>query len=272
MIVGVLLSVGRHPTAHRERVCHADLAALRVALASGERVIGLHLGQAHDVLRDYGAYGLTELICMDPGARQESGTAALQRSVRAHGIRLLVAGNLGENPGATGLLPYRLAHTLGWPIWPACVSLTRIAHQWQATLRLDAQTRRRQTVADGAMLVAAAQGIEDMVYAATRRDRMRLLDDGGHVLPSAPPARLSAAAPPNTGGAAPSMPKPAWTRPDPRDNAAARLATLRGLRSSATGRILHELTPEQAVPHVLAFLEQYGLQTPPTHDEGCSPS
>ncbi|HVR53068.1 MAG TPA: hypothetical protein VMS38_25315 [Pseudorhodoferax sp.] len=262
MKIGVLLSVGQHPASRRARASHADLAALRLALATGLPVVGLHAGAMHEALRDYGAYGLEALQCLDaPSAQDGPACDHLARHVAGLGITCLVAGALGERPEAQGLFPYRVAHALGWPLHPGVVALQRAGARWQAIARLDATTRRCHGLDQGAVLQAWPAGLQHMAYAALRRERLRI-DSGEAGARTAAPAAACTALPISPTLPAPRMPQPAWTRPDARDNAATRLATLRGERAHAASQRIDAPTPQEAAQHLLAFLRRHGLPVP----------
>lgn len=252
--LGILLSRGLHPTSHRARASHADLAALRIALDTGLPVIGLHVGAFDESLRDYGAYGLRELRLLES-------LDQLAPCVAQAGIGLLLAGSLGEAPGADGLFPYRAAQALGWPLRPELVQLQQADGGWHALSRLGTTLRRRHALTAPAVLLAAPVDTGAMAYAAQQRARLVVHGSEGHAAPVSRAARGPEAGTP--------MPQPAWTRPDPEANAATRLATLRGLRTDAGGRIVTAPTADEAVRHLLGFLRRHGLKVSndPTKDE-----
>lgn len=108
------------------------------------------------------------------------------------------------------------------------------------------------------MLQAWPAGPQHMAYAALRRERLRI--DCSEAGPRA--AGPAAALPMSPTLPASRVPQPAWTRPDARDNAAARLATLRGERAHVASQRIDAPTPQEAAQHVLAFLRRHGLPVP----------
>ena len=112
MKILVLLSQGRHPVSRRAAPVELELQAIGLARRVAWQVVGLHAGPATDMLAECGGYGLDFIHRLD--APPEPG--ALARIIRALEPDLVLAGRRGMGGNDSGLLPYCVAHALGWPI------------------------------------------------------------------------------------------------------------------------------------------------------------
>jgi electron transfer flavoprotein beta subunit len=119
MRVVVLLSSGRHPVSGRPAPVEVELQAIRLARRIAMHVIGVHAGPETDLLREHGGYGIDFIHRLDGPAE----TATLLPTVRALEPDILLAGRRGMGGTDSGMLPYRLAHALGWPIVADATSL-----------------------------------------------------------------------------------------------------------------------------------------------------
>ncbi|PWC31308.1 electron transfer flavoprotein subunit beta [Azospirillum sp. TSO35-2] len=123
--VAILLSVGRHPVSGRARRAPTDARALEMALGlPAVRRTALHAGDpASPALRDYLGMGLDRLtvLAMAHGCDPVEPLAAHLRSL-SPGI--VLTGNRAEGGEDSGMLPYRVAHTLGVAIVPDVVAIT----------------------------------------------------------------------------------------------------------------------------------------------------
>ncbi|GBQ20492.1 electron transfer flavoprotein subunit beta [Acetobacter estunensis NRIC 0472] len=115
----VLLSAGIDPVSGRPAPVGGEVRAIGLARALGAKtLIGLHAGASVPALADYGGYGLKEIICLS-GGEHDPVAALAQFLIRASNVSapdLVLAGTRGCGGADTGLLPYRLAEKLGWPI------------------------------------------------------------------------------------------------------------------------------------------------------------
>lgn len=255
MRVGVLLSVGMHPGSGRQRVSQADLAALRLAQASGEQVIGLHSGELVDVLEDYGAYGLRELRLVSASGQVDAVTGIAQ-CVAELGLDVLVAGAVGETPLSRGMLPYLVAEALSWRVIPAAVRLEMRERTWRAAARLDGAIERRYPDAGRCVLLARPGDTEETAYAADQRSLLSIRFHPANGRGGAP----SGATPSSEAITAARMPQPPWMLPDPGEAAAKRLLFLRGDGLRRQGKVLLAPTPEQACEELFAVLHRNGLR------------
>lgn len=125
--VAVLLSVGRHPVSGRARRAPTDARALELALSlpPGRRT-ALHAGSPDSpALRDYLGMGLAELTVLAMAEGRDPTDALLARlRALSPAPSILLTGNRAEGGEDSGMLPYNLAHALGWAIVPDVVALT----------------------------------------------------------------------------------------------------------------------------------------------------
>lgn len=121
--IAVLVSVGRHPVSGVARYSRNDAAALETGLAlaqqHGALLDVLHAGDASTpALRDYLALGAARVEVL-PCGEHDDATAALAK--RVQGYDLVLTGTCAEGAFDTGMLPYRLADALGYPLVGAAV-------------------------------------------------------------------------------------------------------------------------------------------------------
>lgn len=259
MKAGVLLSVGMHRGSGRQRVSHADLSALRLAQLSGMPVVGIHAGGFADLLKDYGAYGLRELVLVPGGA------AGIARFAAESGIDLLIAGCMGEGSFAQGMLPYIVAQALHWDVIPAAVRLEAGDGTWKVAARLDGMTERRYVNVSDCLLVSHGAGAEQMTYAAEQRERLsiRAWDSRDDTL-----REPSHGASPGGGLDRRRMPQPPWTLPDAAQPARDRLAALRGEGAHSRGKVVIAPTPDDACRQLLGALRQAGFKIDAQRNQG----
>jgi len=136
----VLLSSGRHPASARPAPVQVEMQAIRLASDLGMPPYGLHVGQDEAPVRDALGHGLSRLVVL-----QTADPDPLE-ALRAHFADVppdvIFAGRRGQGGSDTGLLPYRLAHRLGWPIVADIARLSRSATVLRAEQVLPRGDRR----------------------------------------------------------------------------------------------------------------------------------
>lgn len=252
MKAAVLLSAGIHPASGRRRVSHADLSALQLAQGCGSHVVGIHAGARDELMHDYGAYGLAELVFVP-----DDGVHGIAGFVIESGIDLLVAGEIGESHGSQGLFPYAIARALSWRVIPEAIRLDIGNGAWKPTSRIDGSTHRLYPDTARSVLIARRRDIGSMVYAAHRRSRLkvRALQESTH------PRRDTGPVANDTRGLH-RMPQPAWTLPDVASDASQRLRMLRGDRGRSSTQLLVDPPPEEAIREMAALFHRHGLNFP----------
>ncbi|MBR7974322.1 electron transfer flavoprotein subunit beta/FixA family protein [Burkholderia vietnamiensis] len=126
--IAVLVSVGRHPVSGTARYSRNDAAALELGRQLAERhraqLDVVHAGDpANQALAEYLALGAREvevLACRDG----DDAAHALALAARVEGYDLVLTGTRAEGAYDTGMLPYRVAATLGYPLVGAAVDVT----------------------------------------------------------------------------------------------------------------------------------------------------
>jgi electron transfer flavoprotein beta subunit len=124
--IAVLVSVGRHPVSGVARYSRNDAAALEMGrLLSSQhaaRLDVLHAGDpTNPALEEYLALGAERVEVLDC-ADDSDAVAAL--AVRLRDYELVLTGTCAEGAFDSGMLPYRLADALGFPLLGAAVEAT----------------------------------------------------------------------------------------------------------------------------------------------------
>jgi len=140
----VLLSAGRHPVSGRASPVAVEMQAIRLAIDLGATPSGLHAGEAASAAQDALGHGLSRLVLLE-GATDDPLPALLDH-LRRLPPDLLLAGRRGQGGSDSGLLPYQLAHGLGWPIVADVVRLTRSGGKLIAEQALPRGARRVVTL------------------------------------------------------------------------------------------------------------------------------
>ncbi|MGA3846228.1 electron transfer flavoprotein subunit beta/FixA family protein [Ralstonia nicotianae] len=123
--IAVLVSVGRNPVSGVLRYSRNDAVALEIGRQLADRHLAqldvIHAGDpANPVLAEYLALGAREvdvLTCSD------GDDAAAMLAARLQGCDLVLTGTRAEGAYDTGVLPYRVAALLGYPIVGAAVDV-----------------------------------------------------------------------------------------------------------------------------------------------------
>ncbi|MGN6666179.1 MAG: electron transfer flavoprotein subunit beta/FixA family protein [Trinickia sp.] len=123
--IAVLVSVGRHRVSGASCYSRNDAAALEIArtLAQqhGATLDVLHAGDASNLaLTDYLALGAPRIDVLACG---DSDDAAALLADRLRGVPLVLTGTRAEGAYDTGMLPYRLADALDYPLVDSALDL-----------------------------------------------------------------------------------------------------------------------------------------------------
>lgn len=119
MRVAVALSCGVDALSGRVAPVLSELHAIGLARQLSADLVGVHVGAATPLLRDYAAYGLNRIDVLIDNAAEEHGAgpvgAALVAWLRANtDIRILVTGHRACGGLDSGLVPFEVAHALDW--------------------------------------------------------------------------------------------------------------------------------------------------------------
>lgn len=230
MKIAVLLSVGRHPISGRECPVRLETQAIGLGRSVGE-VVGLHAGRLDAPVGDYFGYGADRLtvLGLEPTGDPIPALVAELQDLQPD---LILTGRRGQGGSDTGMLPYQVAHALGWPLVADAAALDIDG----TTLTVDQArphgARRRITLDQPAVVTVhgAAPPPRGFNPRLTRTNTVerRLV-----------PASATASEP---------IPEyPYRYRP--------RLIR----RVAGGGKVMVDVTPEQAAAEILTYLEQIGV-------------
>ena len=244
----VLLSAGLHPVSGQPAPVPVEAQAVRLALALGAEVTGLHAGAEEVAIRDHLGRGLKEIALLPLSAGGDP-LPVLAEALHAAAPDLVLAGRRGSGGTDSGLLPYRLARALSWPVVADAAALGRDDDILAVEQALPRGTRRRVRVRLPCVVTVhpAAPPPLPFAFAAARRGRVtrhpglatpRSLVEDLEERPYRRRPRLLGAAP---GG-----------------SAADRLRAATEAASGG-GQLLVNPPPEIAAAEILAFLRRVGV-------------
>lgn len=179
--IAVLVSAGRHPVSGAPRYSRNDAAALDIgralAAAHGAQLEVLHAGDpGNPALEDYLALGAAHVEVLECDAQRDDVAAAL--AARLAGCDLILTGTCAEGAFDSGMLPYQLAHALGYPLVGSAVELT-VTEASPANAAEPARAQVRQFLPKGvrrrvAVRLPAVVAIHPLAAAAPRYAYARL--------------------------------------------------------------------------------------------------
>jgi electron transfer flavoprotein beta subunit len=163
MRVAVALSCGVDSLSGRAAPVLSEIHAIGLARQLSADLVGVHVGAQTSLLRDYAAYGLNRI---DVLSRDEAGTAdvgtILAAWLRANAdISILVTGHKASGALDSGLVPFEVAHALGWAVVSDVAAVVSVSQQdggSPGTMQaLQARPRgvRRPVFIDGPCVLAA---------------------------------------------------------------------------------------------------------------------
>ncbi len=123
--LAVLVSAGRHPVSGAPRYSRNDASALEIGrnLAQKHRaqLDVIHAGERDDpALVEYLALGAREVEVLECSVDEDAATVL---AARVGGYDLVLTGTRAEGAFDTGVLPYRLAALLGYPLVGSAVDV-----------------------------------------------------------------------------------------------------------------------------------------------------
>ena len=147
----VLLSAGRHPVSGKPGPPRVEMQAARLAGELDPDAGGLHAGVSCDSVREALGRGLSHLTHLTLDVQADP-VPALVAALKAIGPDVVLAGPRGEGGEDSGLVPYALAHALGWPLVAHAVAVAATAggvSVTQAAARRGAPRNRLADARDG---------------------------------------------------------------------------------------------------------------------------
>lgn len=236
--VVVLLSMGRHPVSGQPRMAPDDRQALELALRSGRPVSALHAGPGDpDVLRAYLGMGLDAIRHIRIPAASDA-IVPLRSAIQELDAGLVLTGRRSETGWGSGMLAYRLANDLGWPMLSDVTGFEAAGKELAVYQAVPGGRRRLRIGRPPAVLSAAAQAPTPRLsaYAARRRG----------VIDARVPAPQEL------------MPAEAWPETRPARRRAVRLRPSRDT-APAERRVLADLDADTAAGEILDYLRRCGL-------------
>ncbi|WP_438749668.1 hypothetical protein [Pararhizobium sp. O133] len=113
--VVVLLSAGIHPVSGRARMAPGDARALEMALRLSSHPIALHVGDSSNTsLRDYLGMGLDTIEVLGTWTDGDDIVPTLGERLSELKPDLVLTGTAADAGEASGMVPYLLAHGLGF--------------------------------------------------------------------------------------------------------------------------------------------------------------
>src|SRR5471030_1980842 len=112
-----LVSIGAHPTSGRPRRAEQDARAVELGLQlAGDNLQVLHAGDvAEPALRAYLGMGLEQLHVLEQPEGADA-LPALTAYLRDAGAQVVLTVSQAETGEGSGMLPFLLAESLGWPL------------------------------------------------------------------------------------------------------------------------------------------------------------
>ncbi len=153
-----LVSVGRHPVTGRPRRCPHDARAVELGLRipAAQQVL-LHAGEPRaEVLREFLGMGVETLHVVGCGPHDDV-VPALRAPLGTLRPSLILTGVRAEGAEDSGMVPYLLAQSLGWPIVAQVVEVV-IGRDGKATV-VQALPRGRRREIEVALPCVLAVGM-----------------------------------------------------------------------------------------------------------------
>jgi electron transfer flavoprotein beta subunit len=230
-----LLSDGLHPVSGRACLPRAEAQAARLAAELDAAAGALHAGPSCEVVREALGRGLTQLTHLkcegDP-------VPALVESLLQLKPDVVFAGPCGQGGEDTGLVPYAIAHALGWPLVAHAVAVEAGDGALRVMQALPKGARRNVT-APLPVVVTMHRGAPDplpFAYGRARAGRITQI-----VAASAPPAQVEGET------------RPYRARPK---------VLVANAAASTKGRVLVNPDPHEAAREILAYLRALGVVAP----------
>ena len=248
MRVVVLLSAGLHPVSGQPAPVPVEAQAVRLALALGADVTGLHAGAEEVPVRDHLGRGLPE-IALVPLRDGGDPLPVLAEALRATAPDLVLAGRRGSGGTDSGLLPYRLARALSWPIVADAAALGRDDDLLAVEQALPRGIRRRVRVRLPCIVTVHPAAAPPLPFAFAAARRGRVTRQRGGIVPETQADALEER---------PYRRRPRLLGVVPGGSAADRLRAATEAASGG-GQLLVNPPPEVAAAEILAFLRRVGV-------------
>ncbi|WP_148253572.1 electron transfer flavoprotein subunit beta [Aidingimonas lacisalsi] len=156
LTVAVLLSVGRHPVTGRARRADQDARGLELALSmAAARIELVHAGPFDDAcevsMRGYlgmsaghAGSGADSVTLVDQPSQADVVPALCRTLSESLAPQLVIAGERAEQGEGSGMLPYQLSESLGWPLVGGIVAVEGVEEGVATLLQALPRGQRRR--------------------------------------------------------------------------------------------------------------------------------
>ncbi|KTQ97715.1 hypothetical protein NS226_03425 [Aureimonas ureilytica] len=126
MKIAILLSASLHPVSQRPALSRIEAQAVAMALDLGGDIVGFHAGPDCVAAASALGHGLPRLIHLRTQPTADP-VPPLVAEFQRFQPDLVLTGSRSVGADETGLVPYRFADALGWPILADAVSVERMS-------------------------------------------------------------------------------------------------------------------------------------------------
>lgn len=247
-----LVSVGAHPTSGRARRAEQDARGVELGLQlAGDNLQVLHAGDAREpALRAYLGMGLERLHVLEqpPGA---DALPALIDYLRNCPAQVVLTGSHAEAGEGSGMLPFLLADSLGWPLITGLAEVESLGNGTAVVLQALPRGQRRRLKVRLPFLATvddAAPKPRQSAYGPAQRgilsaDQVEVVDDE---LLTGDALQLA-------------KPRPKRLKVIKAKSGADRMKAATAKASGGAGQVLKGLTPEEGAAAILKLLLEEGV-------------
>ena len=247
-----LVSIGAHPTSGRPRRAEQDARAVELGLQlAGDNLQVLHAGDAAEpALRAYLGMGLAQLHVLEqtPGS---DALPALADYLRGAGAQVVLTGSQAETGEGSGMLPFLLAESLGWPLVVGLAEVESIEGGAALVLQALPRGQRRRLKVKLPFLATvdnAAPKPRQSAYGPARRGLLATA-----AAPLTADALLASAT------LQPAKPRPKRLKVIKAKSGADRMKAATAKASGGGGQLLKNLSPQEGAQAILKLLIEAGV-------------
>ena len=247
-----LVSIGAHPTSGRPRRAEQDARAVELGLQlAGDNLQVLHAGDAAEpALRAYLGMGLAQLHVLEqtPGS---DALPALADYLRGAGAQVVLTGSQAETGEGSGMLPFLVAESLGWPLVVGLAEVESIEGGAALVLQALPRGQRRRLKVKLPFLATvdnAAPKPRQSAYGPARRGLLAT-----EAVPLTADALLASAT------LQPAKPRPKRLKVIKAKSGADRMKAATAKASGGGGQLLKNLSPQEGAQAILKLLIEEGV-------------
>ncbi|CAN7206325.1 MULTISPECIES: electron transfer flavoprotein subunit beta [Pseudomonas] len=247
-----LVSIGAHPTSGRPRRAEQDARAVELGLQlAGDNLQVLHAGDvAEPALRAYLGMGLEQLHVLEQPEGADA-LPALTAYLRDAGAQVVLTGSQAETGEGSGMLPFLLAESLGWPLVVGLAQVESIDGNSALVLQALPRGQRRRLKVRLPFLATvdnAAPKPRQSAYGPARRgvlqaDEVEVIDDELLAVATLQPAK----------------PRPKRLKVIKAKSGADRMKAATAKASGGGGQVLKGLSAEAGAEAILKLLIEEGV-------------